>query len=54
MDVPYIYEAARRLLGSKLAVFCPQVFELNSMVPKRDYPCGSGPISCWSILPHGV
>ena len=30
------YEAARRLLGSKLAAFCPQVFKLNAMVPKRD------------------
>ena len=28
------YEAAKRLLGSKLAVYVPQVFEFTSLVPK--------------------
>ena len=31
-----MYEAARRLLGSKLAVYVPQLFQFTSLVPKRD------------------
>ena len=33
------FEAAKKLLGGKLTVYVPQVFELTSLVPK-----------CWEIL----